>query len=119
MAEGVRFQQLTDWCHPGGAGGLQEVRFNVFGEGPCDGVDWNNGGVIDDLDLTELAVHWQQSVPPNTQGDADGNGFVDDLDLTALAACWPGGDLDASAIPEPATRSLLAISGLSLIRGRR
>ena len=120
MAEGVRFQQISDWGHPFGAGGLQEVRFNLADEsGPCDPVDWNNDGVIDDLDLTELAVHWQQSVPANTQGDADGNGFVDDLDLTALAVCWPTGDLDVSAVPEPATLSLLAAGGLALLRRKR
>ena len=32
MAEGVRFQQITDWEHPFGAGGLQEVRFNLVPE---------------------------------------------------------------------------------------
>ena len=32
MAEGVRFQQVTDWGHPFGAGGLQEVRFNLVPE---------------------------------------------------------------------------------------
>ena len=117
----VFFQQITDWGHPWGAGGLSEVRFNLPGGGSiCDPVDWNNDGVIDDLDLTELAVHWQQSVPENTQGDADGTGFVDDLDLTALAVCWPGAagpdisGADVSAVPEPVTLSLLALLALSL-----
>ena len=82
----------------------------------CDDVDWNDDGVIDDLDLTVLANNWQEPVVPSEDGDANGDGFVDDLDLTALAVCWPSGDLDASAIPEPAMLSLLALGGLAFVR---
>jgi len=116
----VRFSDVdrsADWLM---ASYLSDAdNFLGWGDGPCSEVDWNDDGVIDDLDLTELAVHWQQSVPEYEQGDADGNGFVDDLDLTALAVCWPGGDLDVSAIPEPATLSLLALGGVALLRRKR
>ena len=80
--------------------------------------DFNDDGVIDDLDLTILATHWQMS-GGHGEGDANDDGFVDDLDLTALATEWPAGDLDASAVPEPATLSLLALGGLAMLRKRR
>ena len=88
--------------------------------------DANGDGVVDDLDLTALATHWQQ--PGGLEdGDFDCSGFVDDLDLTILALAWPGGpgpDVsgtrsggDVSAVPEPATLSLLALLALSLPKG--
>ena len=80
--------------------------------------DFNNDGVIDDLDLTILATHWQQA-GGHSEGDANDDGFIDDLDLTALATEWPGSDLDVSAVPEPATLSLLAVGGLAAFRCRR
>ena len=116
----VRFSDVgrsADWVMASYLSGADQ--FLSWGDGPCRAVDWNDDGLIDDLDLTELAVHWQQSVPAFTQGDADGDGFVDDLDLTALAVCWPGGDLDVSAIPEPATLSLLVLGGVALLRRKR
>ena len=75
--------------------------------------DFNDDSVIDDLDLTILATHWQMA-GGHGEGDANDDGFVDDLDLTALATEWPSGDI--SAVPEPATLSLLACGGLALIR---
>ena len=79
--------------------------------------DANGDGVVDDLDLTALAAHWQQPGGRN-EGDFNGDGFVDDLDLTILATAWPGGGLEISAVPEPTTLSLLALSGLALL-GRK
>ena len=61
-----------------------------------------------------VATHWQQP-GGRADGDFNGDGFVDDLDLTVLALEWPGGGLDVSAVPEPATLSLLALSGLALL----
>ena len=81
-------------------------------------VDVNDDGVIDDLDLTILATHWQMA-GGHGEGDANDDGFVDDLDLTALATEWPSGDLDASVVPEPATLSLLVLGGVALLRRNR
>ena len=79
--------------------------------------DFNDDGVIDDLDLTILATHWQQA-GGHSEGDANDDGFIDDLDLTALATEWPTGDLAPSIIPEPATLSLLVLGGLAALRRR-
>ena len=82
--------------------------------------DANGDGAVDDLDLTVLATHWQQSVIPCAKNaDFTGDGFVDDLDLTVLATAWPNGGLDISAVPGPATLLLLSPGGLVLIGRRR
>ena len=93
--------------------------------------DANGDGCVDDLDLTALAVHWQQSTNLWKDGDFDGNGIVNDLDLTALAVNWQqgcgggGGDFSEAwaavqaNVPEPATLVLLVLGGPVLIRRHR
>ena len=92
--------------------------------------DANGDGCVDDLDLTALAVHWQESTSSWEHGDFDGNGIVDDLDLTALAVNWQqgcggGGSFagawaDAQAdVPEPASAMLLTAGATAVIRRRR
>ena len=80
--------------------------------------DANGDGVVDDLDLTALAANWQQA-GGWAAGDFNDDGFVDELDLTILAGTWPGGGLNASPVPEPATLSLLILLALSLPRRGR
>ena len=90
--------------------------------------DANGDGCVDDLDLTALAVHWQQSTNLWEDGDFDGNGIVNDLDLTALAVNWQQGcggggsfadALAAANVPEPVTLLSLALGGIALVRRRR
>ena len=81
--------------------------------GPLMG-DANGDGVVDDVDLTALATHWQQA-GGLAEGDLNDDGFVDDLDLTVLAAAWPAGSGPLTvSIPEPAASALLAIGGAVL-----
>ena len=89
--------------------------------------DVNGDGCVDDLDLTALAVHWQQATNLWDHGDFNGDGIVDDLDLTALAVNWQQGcggggsfadALAAANVPEPATLSLLALGGVAVLRRR-
>ena len=89
--------------------------------------DANGDGCVDDLDLTALAVHWQQSTNLWEHGDFNGDGIVDDLDLTALAVNWQqgcgggGSFADALAetnIPEPGS-ALVLLCGVALLRHRR
>ena len=65
---------------------------------------------------TRMGRYLWQVLIKSTEGDGDANddGFVDDLDLTALATEWPSSGPEASAVPEPAALSLLALLALSL-----
>ena len=74
---------------------------------------------------TELVLSLSGALLP---GDANGDGCVDDLDLTALAVNWQqgcgggGGFADALAaanVPEPATLSLLTFASGAFLRRRR
>ena len=90
---------------------VDELITNILGTFYGD-ADLN--GCVDDLDLTAVAVHWQQQVASWENGDFNGDGIVNDLDLTALAVNWQqgcgGGGSFADAwaardnAPEPARR---------------
>ena len=97
---------------------------------PAISGDANGDGCVDDLDLTALAVHWQQATNLWDHGDFNGDGIVDDLDLTALAVNWQqgcggGGSLaDAWAyaqenVPEPGFVGLMLLISLGLTYRRR
>ena len=102
------------------------LRFRLFdgslysyAVGPLLG-DANGDGLVDDLDLTALARHWQQA-GGLAEGDFNDDGVVDELDLTVLATAWPGGAgaLDVSAVPEPGTLAMIAAGGVALLRRRK
>ena len=96
---------------------LRDGNLYSYALGPLMG-DANGDGVVDDLDLTAMATHWRQA-GGLAEGDFNDDGVVDELDLTVLAAAWPGGSLDASAVPEPATLVMITIGGLALLRRKR
>ena len=85
--------------------------------------DANGDGCVDDLDLTALAVNWQQATSDWDKGDFNGDGIVNDLDLTALAVNWQTGcggvgGLAAAGVPEPCALGLLALGGVAVLRRR-
>ena len=105
------YNAISVWCED------FDVDFGSGGFMPDDPTpgDANHDGLVDDLDLTALATRWQQS-GGLAEGDFTGDGFVDDLDLTVLATAWPAGGLGLSAVPEPATLSLLVLGALAVLR---
>jgi len=110
-----------------------DAYFNIVPEPPLLPGDANGDGCVNDLDLTALAVHWQEATDLWEHGDFDGNGIVDDLDLTALAVNWQqgcggGGGSFADAwadgqasVPEPASALLLLLgfAGVTVRRMRK
>jgi hypothetical protein len=89
-------------------------------------------GRVDAFDLNILASHWQ--MPGGavwSDGDMTGDGRVDAFDLNILAANWQAGNalnlsaaigyssqINTSAIPEPASFTILAASVAALLAQR-
>jgi Concanavalin A-like lectin/glucanases superfamily len=94
-------------------GMIDEVR--VYDQGlPLPG-DANMDGAITDADYTIWADHYGASPAIWLMGDFDGSGEITDADYTIWADNYGAG---TSAIPEPATLSILALS-VVIARRRR
>ncbi len=82
--------------------------------------DLDSDGFVGINDLNIVLAAWNQNVPPaNPLADPSGDGFVGIDDLNTVLGNWNAGTPPtASAVPEPAALSLLALGGLALL-GRK
>jgi len=73
--------------------------------------DVNLDGVVNGLDISQIAGHWLQS-GVGVPGDVNSDGVVNGLDISLIAANWlhtaGGGAGTAVSVPEPSTLALLA-----------
>ncbi|MCX7427959.1 MAG: dockerin type I domain-containing protein [Planctomycetia bacterium] len=121
--------------HPVATGTLTDLRFgfrhaNYFGfdDASVTGIaampvpgDANDDRIVDDLDASIVAAHWQSGGVGPSQGDFDGDGMVNDRDAAILAAHWSHPTEQSgppSDVPEPSVLVTLLI-GVSMLLARR
>ena len=83
--------------------------------------DLNGDGFVGIDDLNIVLGAWNQNVPPgNPLADPSGDGFVGIDDLNEVLGNWNAGTPPApSAVPEPASLTLLTIAAVSAMGRRR
>jgi hypothetical protein len=81
--------------------------------------DANNDRIVDDLDASILAAHWQQTGMNWDDGDFNGDGVVNDQDAAIMAAHWLETTEGAAPVPEPGPIVLLLGGLLSMLLWRR
>lgn len=86
--------------------------------------DTNYDGVVNGLDLAQVASHWLQS-GTSIPGDANHDGTVNGLDIATVASYWTASSAAAAIVPvpEPPTAGLAiagsAIAILAMVMSRR
>ena len=103
---GYRSKEYT----PADASDAPRIEITQF----LQGGDANYDDKVDYLDLGALAASYR-GTGGWEQGDFTGDGNIDYLDLGVLAGNYR---YDGTALPEPATLSLLMLAGLALLRRR-
>ena len=86
--------------------------------------DGNGDGVVDGLDYIIWATNFGDDPaddPPGSPGNGDFNddGIVDGVDYVTWAMSYNGGTATATAVPEPSTLALLALSTIAVLPLRR
>jgi hypothetical protein len=84
--------------------------------------DLDGDGFVGINDLNIILGNWNQNVPPaNPLADPSADGFVGIDDLNTVLGNWNAGTpppTSGTAVPEPATLTLLTLAGSALLRRR-
>jgi hypothetical protein len=88
--------------------------------GPALDGDLNSDGFVGIADLNIVLGNWNLNVPPaDPAADPSGDNFVGIADLNVVLGNWNAGSPpSATAVPEPATLTLLCFGGLAMLRRR-
>ncbi|MFA6133371.1 MAG: dockerin type I domain-containing protein [Phycisphaerae bacterium] len=130
----VRDGSSAEWNSPWDYGASFRTVSNGYSDGWVYGRDdaprlpgdANNDLKVSTGDLALLAGNWgTQSGATWAGGDFNGDGAVTTGDLSLLAGNWgfgvevgPAPSMDSTAVPEPASLTLLACAGLACLRRR-
>ena len=89
----------------------------TFGMRPMIAGDTNQDGLVNGLDIANVASHWLQ-IGPGTPGDANGDRVVNGLDIALISANWLNISAGATSVPEPSTIVLATLGVIALLAYR-
>ncbi len=115
------FQMYLGEANPNFQSAWGDIQLNVTHFSLALEGDLNGDGFVGIADLNIVVGVWNQNVTPGDllQGDPNGDGFVGIGDLNVVLGNWNAGTPPAAtAIPEPATLTVLSLGGLGLMRRR-
>jgi hypothetical protein len=93
-----------------------DARATTVLPGPGPG-DADGNGIVDQVDLTAVLNHYDQSFTSTAwaYGDFNGDSAVNGADLNVVLSNFGSQSLQSAAVPEPATLVLLATGLLGLL----
>jgi hypothetical protein len=108
----------NEYMETGGLSPLDARMDDFVATGDCSEGDANLDGVVNEADYGILVANW--GAGDNwSEGDFNFDGTVDAADLVSITENWGGSGAAPTAVPEPATLSLLGMGAVAIYCRRR